>query len=186
VLVIAIGILLAHVLIVASLATVKGMPDADDTSGRLDVRTIRHAHHRSEDSERFFVHDVRTYAKWSSRLLNRDATEVTVWFDNGGGSDADRVVYIDFRGGRLQAEMARYRSSGDAAEVTMMGEVRVSRPDRRTVRVFVPRRWVKQRHLLRYGWWVTTYFLRENGDACRRWYACADRAPTSGLLEHRV
>lgn len=152
--------------------------DSDDVAGRLDIVEVRHGH----SDEGGITHRISTSSRWSSRLLRRDATEFDLWIDLDEDGAPDRVVYFGFRRGKLRGEMNAYEMSGDSGRVTILGPVKVHRPNRRSLVAVIPQRWIEKGP---YDWHVTSYFLSKASDSqCRRYYRCEDRAPDSGWVSH--
>jgi len=157
--------------------------DANDTRGRLDVSRVRHVQ-VTDSGKVSFLHTIRTFQPWKTRLLERDATEIDLWFSTDEDDDPERVVYIKSKNGHVRAEMNTYNSYSHGASVGFMGTIRARRPDERSVQVFVPKRWIKRRGLRGYDWWLSTNFYRKEGSVCTEWYRCTDSVPDKGSYRH--
>ena len=139
---------------------------------------ISHAHSTDTSGAETYVHTVRTFAEWRSRLLRRDATEIDLWFNLDEDDAAERVVYIGFQKGQLRAELNEYEDFGDGVTVTFIREVPASRPNRRTVSVvLLPKDLGSPTES--YGWQASSFYLDPDGPRCKQWYGCADWAPSA-------
>lgn len=135
--------------------------DPNDTPGRLDVKAVRHAH----DGARL-VHSVHTYRRWKSKALSGDESYIGFYLDAGTKrARADRFVWVRHKTGRgLYAEIFR---PGTHANGERLGKVRVSRPNRRSVRISLRESQLSSGILNGYRWRVTTSYEKSTtGGAC--------------------
>ena len=126
--------------------------DPNDTPGKLDVRDAHQEH-----DDRRLVHNVRTFRRWRSRALRGDETYIGFYLDAGTkGSRADRFIWVRWKKGRgLYAQIFRplTHANGD-----LLGPVRVSRPNRRSVRISIRPAQLSKRIRDGYRWRVTTSY----------------------------
>jgi hypothetical protein len=155
--------LLAGALVGSATADTVRFTDPNDTPGRLDVKAVRHAH----DGARL-LHTVRTYKGWDSNSLAGDENYIGFYLDAGDeSSEADRFIWVRHKEGRgLYAEIFR---PGVHANGERLGPVRVSRPDRHSVRI-APRLSQLSKGIRNgYTWRVTTSFEKSTtGGPCGR------------------
>jgi len=135
--------------------------DPNDTPGRLDVKAVRHGH----DGARL-VHSAYTYRRWGSRALSDDESYIGFYLDAGTSrTRADRFVWIRHKPGR--GLYARIFRPGVHANGERLGKVRVSRPGRRSVRIYLRRSQLSSGILNGYRWRVTTSYEKSTtGGAC--------------------
>lgn len=126
--------------------------DPNDTPGKLDVKSVRHSH----DGRRL-IHAVGTFQRWRSRVLRGDETYIGFYLDAGTkGTRADRFVWVRWKRGRgLYAQIFRplTHANGD-----FLGPVRVSRPNRRSVRISLRPSQLSNAIRDGYRWRVTTSY----------------------------
>lgn len=132
--------------------------DPEDTPGKLDVKAVRQAH----DGARL-VHSVHTYRRWRSTALSGDETYIGFHLDAGTkGTRADRFVWVrQKRRGGLYAEIFRPLTHANGER---LGQVRVSRPNRRSVRILVRPSQISKAIANGYRWRVTTSFEKSTTD----------------------
>jgi hypothetical protein len=160
--------------------------DPSDTRGRLDLKSVAVGHREDEQQGEWLIHRLRTFEPWRGRVLKRRATELDLRFDNDGDSGAERVIYVGFREGRLIAEMHEYDQSGDSADIFLIGEVPVMKPDRDRIKIFVPRAWLSEEQISRYRWRANSYFFDKDNPRCDDQHVCHDDVPDSGWLIHEL
>jgi hypothetical protein len=132
--------------------------DGNDVAGRLDIRRATQGH----AGPRAVIHSVTTFQRFRSSLL-RGENALTFQFDtNGRPARFERLVFIVWTNGRLRALVSNGRR--------IMGAARVSRPNRRTVRVKVRERLLDPAG---YHWLVASFFQGK-----------FDVAPNQGLAFH--
>jgi hypothetical protein len=151
--------------------------DPKDTAGRLDIRRVSHGH----AGEGAVTHTITTYRRFASRLLrpHGKATGVLqLWID--GDSDDGwwaRQVVVQWRNGRLRAPIF------DAETQRRVGRAKVTRPNRRSVKVAI-----KLSHLgdlgesREYFWMAVSDFW--NQTRCKS--SCWDFAPNHRTIRHRL
>lgn len=135
--------------------------DPNDTPGKLDVKAVRHAHEGAR-----LVHSVHTYRRWKPRALSGDESYIGFYLDAGTkGTRADRFVWVRHKPGRgLYAQIFR---PGTHANGERLGKVRVSRPNRRSVRISLRESQLSSAILNGYRWRVTTSYEKSTtGGAC--------------------
>jgi hypothetical protein len=146
--------------------------DPKDTPGRLDIRRVGHGH----AGENAVTHTITTYRRFSSRLLipKRGAFVLVTATPEGEG----RIIVIWWRNGRLRAPIF------DMETERRVGSAKVSRPNRRAVRVTLE---ISQLGDLgdpaRYRWVALSLFRDKGG--CKG-EGCVDIAPNRGSILHRL
>jgi hypothetical protein len=131
----------------ASVAGTRWVPDRDDTKGFLDIKAVAHGH----GSGTRLRHTLTTFARWRSKDLWCGV--ITFEFP-----ELDRELIV-FHRKRLRAVMINEKTRAS------IGAPRVSRPTRRRVAVVFPRKWLR-RGLDHYEWHARTE---------RRSSSCPDR-----------
>ena len=173
---------LALILTPAS-ADSKFVKDADDASGRLDIKSISHGHSRGD-----LIHRINTYNNWRGRRL-RGRTVIYLWFSiDKEDRYAERRVVIDFVNGRLGAWLQTYQESSDHVSVGPLRRVDVRRRNRHNVAIFFRAPALVGRRDKQYAWSASTRYKARRSDACRG-RACVDWAPGgrgAGRVRHRL
>lgn len=162
---------------------VKKAYDPNDTHGVLDVRRVSHGH---RDGKRLLSHRVDMFEPWKARRLT-DETRILLWFSTDREDKyVERRVAIYFAGGHLAGSIEKYDESSDSASVSVLSKnLRVTRPTRRSVKVFVPRRYLNP-DMSRYKWSASTFYKFRRSRHCRR-TLCQDGAPNDGKwIVHRL
>lgn len=145
--------------------------DMDDWG--LDIARVSHRHARWNSGWRL-VHTISTYEPWRSRSLRpRCGTGFAVLI-----KDSRRSVDIFYKNGKLRGRVENAR--GD-----FVGRAYLTRPDRRSVRV-----WIRPRLIGRvggsYDWSAgaetASCGCDDSGAACP---ALFDRAPDRGFIRHQ-
>jgi hypothetical protein len=171
--------LLAALLTLALLATTGGatastrtVDDADDTLGKLDVRTATAGHAGDK-----VAHTLTMHERWASKALR--AGTATLVFQIGKRT---RTMNIDFRDGALFAEICT--EAADSSFSNCSKNVGVSRPDRKSIRITLKKSLLK-RGLTSYRWTAYTY-LNQGESGCTE-LVCLDSVPDdrSGI-RHRL
>lgn len=166
-------------------ASQAGTIDADDTPGRLDVQSIMHGH-RGGDSDRLW-HLVKMHERWRAKALRGRASYIYVWFSTDREDRfAERRIWIDLHNGKLRASLEIYDEFSDGAGVSPIRRLDVTRPSRRTVKVFF-RASDLGRNVSSYKWSVDTSYRNADSSNCQR--ACFDSAPDGsgrGKFEHTI
>lgn len=144
--------LLIGILVSSATADTARFTDPNDTPGKLDVKTV----HQGHDGTRI-VHTARTFRRWRSRTLSGDETYIGFYLDAGTkGRRADRFVWVRWKQGRgLYAQIFRplTHANGD-----LLGPVRVSRPNLRSVRISLRPSQLSEGIRNGYRWRVTTSY----------------------------
>lgn len=134
------------------LANKKTVTDPDDVNGEIDIQAVSHGH----GSNRTLVHRVEMFEEWLSSDLEPEESWIALLFDIDRDNFNDnrylRIDYSEEEG--LYADMYYQGISGPGEPI---GEVRVSRPDERSVKVRFPKRFIKKR-LKVYRWRAITSF----------------------------
>lgn len=146
--------------------------DPKDMDWGLDIATVSRGH-AEWDVGRRLVHTISTHERWRSRSLDpRCATGFGIRI-----RDNDRSIQIYYNRGRLRSRVENRRGE-------LVGRVRVQRPDRRSVRV-----WVRPRLLGDIGDSYEWFAASSTADcSCKDNAACpavSDRAPNRGTIRHR-
>lgn len=151
-------------------ADTAGTGDRDDTPGRLDLKRVRHSH-----EGRRLVHSAHTYARWRSSSLAGDETYIGFYLDAGShGTRGDRFVWVRYEEGRgLYAEVFRPLSHPNGERI---GPVRVSRPNRRSVKISLKPSQISKGIANGYRWRSTTSFEKTSARG-----ACGDDGEASSF-----
>jgi hypothetical protein len=159
--------------------------DANDTRGRLDVRSVSHRHGRTPGR---LIHRVTTYSPWRTRRLRGPHNYVWVWFSTDKEDRyAEARAVIDFEQGKLGAWIEPYEEGSDYAAIGPPTPIEVRRANRRSVTIVFPTRLLRPR-LKRYSWSVSTSYRAADSTRCAV-AACADTAPAGrkrGGVVHRL
>jgi hypothetical protein len=142
--------------------------DGNDTSGRLDIRSVSQGHSGAK-----VTHTIKTFGRWPNSLLDEQHSNSFLMLLN---TDSDRVleriVFIITARGRLEAGVL-------TANGNFLGRTDVSRPNRRSLRVTLSRS--RLGNPAGYRWQASSSFRGSGG--CRR--GCVDRAPNgSRRVQH--
>lgn len=155
-----------------------GIRDSQDASGILDVRRFTHFH----GDGNILRHRVTTWEGWDARRLDR-RSYIEIRFSNDRDSVAERFVHIDLRAGALRARLYDYHGSGDSFGVAYLRRVKVRKPARNAVVVYL-RRWrdlgVERRTA--YSWHVSARYRSDDSHRCTS-KACKDG---TGVAKHRL
>lgn len=160
-------------------ADTMAFPDPDDTRGPLDVASLRHGHNDSG-----LWHSVTMQGRWSSQALRGQGSYLYIWFSTDDEDTyAERRIWIDFHKGRLKAGLERYDEFSDGAGVSPIRRLRITRPSKRTVKVFFDRQDIGSGN---YSWSAFSSYRQADSEACGR---CFDEAPEGrgrGRIRHAV
>ncbi|HEY7876042.1 MAG TPA: hypothetical protein VIG64_13075 [Actinomycetota bacterium] len=159
--------------------------DPDDTSGRLDVRYIRHGH---GTEMRLLRHRISTRSEWRNRLLRRrGAGRIYLLFSTRRGDCAELRMRLARRNGELRAALQSYDPIGCGPYDDFGGQSNFQRVDAEIERrrgtdliVTFPRRELG-RGVEEYKWSVWTELKSRR---CER--RCTDFAPDEGGARHGV
>lgn len=151
----------------------KRVVDGNDTTGPLDIHWIKHAHRTNAKGQRQLVHTVRLYERWPVRRL-RHRGYVHLFFQLRGhpGNPEERTLWIIYENGKLKAEM--YNTLGDPPKY--LRDVRLWRPDGRTVKVAFRKSLLRRRDFNYYKWGALSY-IEGRHPLCGRSQGCGDFAP---------
>jgi hypothetical protein len=143
--------------------------DPRDTLGRLDIRRVRHGHAGSDE----VTHTISTYRRFGSRSLQGRTHFIIDMFLNDG--DDERFIVIFWRNGSLRAPVFR-------GDLTRAGTARVTRPNRRSVKVTV-------REMIlgdpsKYAW--VALLISHRGAQCSGEEGCHDLAPNHREILHEL
>jgi hypothetical protein len=140
----------------------------------MDFRRLTYGH---GDAGKTLRHGVYTLKRWKTRRLGgRHGTSITIRFDTDGDRLPERRLEIRRKDGELWAGMFR----GKDLLKPVRGEVRVWRPNRRSVKVAFRPALLDER--VRYRWYVE---WSDRGLACAG--SCqSDHAPQRGWFTHEL
>ncbi len=153
--------------------------DGAATPGPLDIKSVWHAH----GPKLRLVHGIRTYKPWRSRILRFEKNWLALTFDSADGYPrGNRFLWIKYSRRRdLTATMYR---PGEHPNEKFIGEARVWRPNRRTVKVSFPRRFLRRRQIDRYWWSAMSSYEDPNSESCPEtprldfpFGSCSDNVP---------
>ncbi len=163
--------------------------DADDTAGLLDIARIVHKHRKRRPN--VFVHKIVMYDRWTNSAISspHDSRRITVTFDvrRAGygciGCITEREVVITSQSGDLRAVL--YNHLGDPPR--KLADLRVWRPNDRTVAFSVRKRQLMRKDRNHYDWGVGTIYQRRGDQDCPPRRSCFDYAPRRReLLRHQL
>jgi hypothetical protein len=142
--------------------------DGNDTSGRLDIRSVSQGHSGAK-----LTHTIKTFGRWPSSLLDEQhSNSFLILLNTDSDRVVERIVFIITTRGRLAAGVL-------TANGNFLGRADVSRPDRRALRVTF--RKSRLGNPAGYRWQAFSSFQGSGG--CGR--GCVDRAPNgSGRVRH--
>jgi hypothetical protein len=181
------------------------LPDARDGAGPQDVRALWHGHGSAKRGR--ITQAIITHGSWRTKRMRcpRDQkcrSGFQIYITNDRDDDYERVIQIYLIQGRLQGTMHTYRSDPDCGSVTdpvcddrsrSIGEIRVWRPDLRTVKMSFPARKLSRREIRSYGWRLFAAYTRSepcpgtsSHDPMRDEYTCVDYAPERDYWRHRL
>lgn len=156
--------LAAALIVVGSpaLADKAAFGDRNDTRGRLDMKRFTHGHAGGGS----VVHTVTMFKGFPSRLLKapspakKQLRPSTVWFffDTNRDNRAERAVAVRWNRGKARAVVTNQSGRN-------FGQAKVSRPNKRTVRIRVKHSLLGRNRFRPYRWWPNTFF--RGRDVCR-------------------
>ncbi|RYU10156.1 hypothetical protein [Nocardioides iriomotensis] len=153
-------------------ASTRTVDDADDTVGKLDVRTATAGH-----AGDLVAHTLTMHERWASKALQ--AGTATMIFRIGKRT---RTMNIDFRHGALFAEICT--EAADSSFSDCSKNVGLSRPDRKSIRITLKKR-LLEKGLTSYRWTASTY-LNQGESGCTE-LSCLDSVPDdSSGIRHRL
>ena len=151
-----------------SVASESHRRDPNDAHGPLDIRRISHGHKGD-----LVWHKVVMRSSWGPQAL-RGADQIRFQFSTDGEDRFDEVnASVDLKDGELRAWVFPYVEGSDYAGVGPSERIRLTRPDRYSVKIFFKRSWVDKRN--RYAWSVSSYYKRNGSRHCEN--TCRDYAP---------
>ena len=165
-----VGIVLGLLLVASPTgASRSGAGDPADVAGPLDVRRITHGHGSGDK----LWHKVVMHQRWGARDLEGE-DEIRFHFSYDGEDRYDEVhASVALKDGKLAAWVFPYVEGSDYANVGPSKRIRLTRPNRYSVKIFFDNGWVDARD--RYAWSVGSSFRERDSERCRR--ACFDYAP---------
>jgi hypothetical protein len=150
-----------------------GKSDKNDTRGPLDMVRVGHGHRNHHP--KILVHTVTMADRWGKEDVRNKNSFLYLWFDTDGDRYAEHRIAVVDEDGRLTAQFQDYDESSDSAEVGPSTDLRFRRPNRRTIRVFLPRR---RLGVNRYRWSAETLYRSSASRHCRFGKPlCHDKAP---------
>jgi hypothetical protein len=147
--------------------------DNKDTRGPLDVVRVQHGHARGND--KVLTHAAWTTGRWNKKDLRNKNSYIAFWFSTDGDGYAEHRIFVASRDGRLVADFHDYEEGSDYAGVGPSTLIRWTRPNKRSIRVFLHR---KHLGVDEYGWSVQSTYRSSSSRRCRAGHApCYDKAP---------
>ena len=162
-------------------ANVSSLGDPDDVHGPLDVRRIAHGH----GSDGVLWHKLVMWKRWGANDL-RGTDEIRFFFSTDREHRYDEVhASVVREDGKLAASIYEYVESSDGAGVGPAHRIRLTRPNRRSVKIFFDDKWVTNRRD-RYAWSAGSSYDKADSKNCR--HVCFDYSPRSNpdRLVHRL
>jgi len=156
-----------------ALAAPTDYPDANDTFGRLDVRTVEFT--ADPNPPTWTIH---TFAFWTARDI-RDTGFLVVLLDTRGDAGEDYIAVARSDGRDLVGRLFRRRPRRPD---TIVGRIKVRKkgPDGAIMSVGLGKLLFGP-HRTSYSWWVLTQFT---GPSCPR--TCLDLVPDDGPVEQEL
>lgn len=169
-------------LVPVSVADEHRVRDGADAHGPLDLARVKHGHRTTPAGVRRLLHIVRLDERWPVEKL-RHQGYVHLFFDLPGRPDwrEERAVWVTYDNGRLRAELVNFA----ADPPFVMREVRLRRPDGRTLRISFRRSALRRRPFVRYDWYVISN-IEQRHPLCGGRDDCHDRAPDGRQIRHRL
>lgn len=170
--------------------------DADDSPSALDIAGGRHGHESTDTSQKLIAHSLAMYEDWDGQLLlSAEVYDISLHFDTNGDHDPP-IRAIGFCGEGYE-RILEVRASEDGslfasirrAGGKIIGFVRVSRPDVRSVDLAFPRS-VLGTHVKEYEWCAQTAYYEEDNpsEECGASNGvetlCTDRLPNKKAVVH--
>lgn len=153
--------------------------DANDTAGRLDVRSISHGHRPNGK----LVHTISIYKGWRSGILDRRLTGIDLFLDVDDQPGPDLYISVEVDDdGRLRAPIRDWDTD------RRMGTADPSKPTEKTLLIeFSPSDLGTS--VQEYSWTARTTFHQEGHPRCDEDdhgdIGCTDHAPNRGVITHR-
>lgn len=147
--------------------------DPDDTSGRLDIASIRQ-YHRAFGSQRLLAYDIATHPKSPNSTWGAAST-ITMSFNTDDDKAVERRLLIDVetQDNSLQASFLDSRGN-------LLGYAKTVRIDERNITVEFPKRALRK-NLTEYSWIAVSSFSHSDSENCSSVGGhpqfCIDRAP---------
>src|SRR5688500_19939235 len=144
------GIVLGLLLVASPTgASRSGVGDPADVPGPLDVRRITHGHGSGDK----LWHKVVMHQRWGARDLEGE-DEIRFHFSYDGEDRYDEVhASVALKDGKLAAWVFPYVEGSDYANVGPSKRIRLTRPNRYSVKIFFDKGWVDARdRLVRSVW----------------------------------
>jgi hypothetical protein len=158
--------------------------DRRDTPGPLDIVRVEHGH--SSRNEKVLTHTVWTTGRWGKKDLRNKNSHISFWFSTDEDGYAEHRIFVATKNGRLRADFHDYEEGSDFAGVGPSTHLRWTRPNRRSIRVFLPRRHLSVKE---YGWSVETLYRRSSSRCRFGRPTCQDKAPAGrgrGRIVHSL
>lgn len=173
---IAIGLALPLVVPGSALADRDTRRDSEDASGGLDVRVLSHSH----SGRNILKHRMTTWEGWDARRLE-GRSYIEFRFSTDRDEMFERFVRVNAKGRNVRARLYDYHGSGDSFGVAFLRRVKVRKPARNAIVVYL-RRWrdlaVGKRQA--YSWDTATLFRSDDSRRCSD-RKCQDYSPS---MEH--
>ena len=148
----------------------RAISDGNDRPGPLDIRSASHGHNGAR-----VVHTVSTFGTWGLGLVGPNTSNLlAVEISTDSDPALERVALVFTANGRLVARVIRLPAG------TVVGSASASKPNRRTVRVSIPRSLLG--NPTGYRWRAHSQY-RAAG-ACSSF--CIDKAPNAGRILHDI
>lgn len=147
--------------------------DPDDSVGPLDISNSNGLIRKETYSTIWRVWIVRMHDQWKAHHINVGGNWVKLRIDAQGGPRAERMVLVQWDRG-----YGYYGSGFVNGDITDY-DVKVKRPNSRTIRIAIDQNFLNYSFPQSVEWWVETQF-DSGGDDCTRRHPCIDRAPNRG------
>lgn len=157
--------------------------DRNDTDGKLDVRLVVQGHRRGSSGTPMLRHRLTMFERWGKRALSQQNNFINLFFNTDDDRGFERRLNIDVRNGRLRAKMQTWRG------LDRVGFARIWRPNRRSVTVAFPKRWLGS-GVRSYEWiGVALYSIKGEGPCGLQGdvhAGCSDRLPNRSRFTHNL
>lgn len=180
----AIGAILALLVTTTSaLGDTTRLRDPNDTDGNLDIKFVVQGHRSDTSGPRMIRHRLTMYERWGKRALTRQNNFINLFFDTDKDNGFERRLNMDVRDGELRAKMQTWRGLEE------VGFAKIWRPNRRSVAVAFPKRWLGA-GVRSYQWiGYALYSIKGEGPCGLQgdvYSGCTDRLPNSGRHSHDI
>jgi hypothetical protein len=159
--------------------------DLDDSTGGLDISSVRHAHWVvASTGQRLLRHRIQTFESWDDDVISDAHTHFYIYFNTDNDARVERRLWVDTKDGTLFARMEGPNEGG-----RVFGFAQIWKPRDDALIVQFPRA-LLGKSISRYRYYVESVFHDDLHPDCGTVddmvFLCFDRAPEAGWLRHRL